>query len=159
MGLMLEQASPRLLGRGLAHWASPDKRPEARLATIALAGELRIPFTTGLLIGIGETPAERAETIALLAELAQAEHVQELIVQNFRAKPGTRMAAAPEPTMDELLRAVAVTRLACGPGPNVQAGTARATQSIAASWMAFALRWWCARDRIPRSSSPSGMST
>ena len=121
MGLMLEQASPRLLGRGEAHWASPDKRPEARLETIALAGELRIPFTTGLLIGIGETPAERAETIALVAELAQGEHVQELIVQNFRAKPDTRMAGAPEPTMEELLRAVAVTRLASGPGPNVQA--------------------------------------
>ena len=121
MGLMLEQASPRLLGRGEAHWASPDKRPEARLETIALAGELRIPFTTGLLIGIGETPAERAETIALVAELAQGEHVQELIVQNFRAKTDTRMAGAPEPTMEELLRAVAVTRLACGPGPNVQA--------------------------------------
>jgi FO synthase len=121
MGLMLEQTASRLLGRGEAHWASPDKRPEARLRTIELAGELRIPFTTGLLIGIGETLAERAETIALLAELAQREHVQELIVQNFRAKPGTRMAAAPEPTMEELLRAVAVTRLACGPGPNVQA--------------------------------------
>jgi FO synthase len=121
MGLMLEQSTPRLLGRDEAHWASPDKRPEARLETIALAGELDIPFTTGLLIGIGETVAERAATIAVLAELAQHEHVQELIVQNFRAKPGTRMAAAPEPTMEELLRAVAVTRLACGPRPNVQA--------------------------------------
>src|SRR5215472_2237401 len=121
MGLMLEQSTPRLLGRDGAHWASPDKRPEARLETIALAGELDIPFTTGLLIGIGETLAERAGTIAVLADLAQREHVQELIVQNFRAKPGTRMAAAPEPTMEELLRAVAVTRLACGPRPNVQA--------------------------------------
>jgi len=121
MGLMLEQASPRLLGRGEAHWASPDKRPEARVATIALAGELRVPFTTGLLIGIGETLRERAETIALLAELASGAHVQELIVQNFRAKPGTRMADAPEPTMEDLLRAVAVTRLACGARPNVQA--------------------------------------
>ncbi len=120
-GLMLEQASSRLLRRGEAHWASPDKRPEARLETIRLAGALDVPFTTGLLIGIGETLAERAETIALLAELAQADHVQELIVQNFRAKQGTRMAAAPEPSVDELLRAVAVTRLACGPAPNVQA--------------------------------------
>jgi len=120
-GLMLEQASSRLLARGEAHWASPDKRPEARLETIRLAGELDVPFTTGLLIGIGETLDERAATIALLAGLAQQEHVQELIVQNFRAKPETRMADAPEPTMDDLLRAVAVTRLACGPGPNVQA--------------------------------------
>jgi FO synthase len=118
---MLEQSTPRLIGRGEAHWASPDKRPAARLRTIELAGELRIPFTTGLLIGIGETLSERAETIALLAELAQREHVQELIVQNFRAKPGTRMVDAPEPDMDELLRAVAVTRLACGPASNVQA--------------------------------------
>jgi FO synthase len=120
-GLMLEQASPRLLERGQAHWASPDKRPAARLETIRLAGELDIPFTTGLLIGIGETLEERAETIALLAGLAQAPHVQEVIVQNFRAKPGTRMAAAPDPSLEELLRAAAVTRLACGPGPNIQA--------------------------------------
>jgi FO synthase len=120
-GIMLEQASTRLLGRDLAHWASPDKRPAARLETIRLAGELDIPFTTGLLIGIGETLPERAETIAAVASLAQSEHIQEVIVQNFRAKPGTRMADAPEPDMDQLLRAVAVTRLACGPRPNVQA--------------------------------------
>jgi FO synthase len=120
-GLMLEQASTRLLQRGQAHWQSPDKRPDARLTTIRLAGELNVPFTTGLLIGIGETRRERAETIALVAGLAQDEHVQEVIVQNFRAKEGTRMAGAPEPDMAELLRAVAVTRLACGPGPNVQA--------------------------------------
>lgn len=120
-GLMLEQATPRLMARGEAHWASPDKRPAARLETIRFAGELNVPFTTGLLIGIGETIEERAETIALLAELAQAAHVQELIVQNFRAKPGTLMAGGEEPTMDELLRAVAVTRLAAGPRPNIQA--------------------------------------
>jgi FO synthase len=120
-GLMLEELSTRLLGRDQAHWASPDKRPAARLETIRLAGELDIPTTTGLLIGIGETLEERAQTIATVAGLAQAEHVQEVIVQNFRAKPGTRMAAAPEPDMEELLRAVAVTRLAAGPGPNVQA--------------------------------------
>ena len=120
-GLMLEQTSSRLLEMDLAHWASPDKRPAARLETVRLAGELDIPFTTGLLIGIGETLVERAETIAAVASLAQSEHVQEVIVQNFRAKAGTRMAAASEPSMDELLRAVAVTRLACGPRPNVQA--------------------------------------
>ncbi|MBO0683283.1 MAG: 7,8-didemethyl-8-hydroxy-5-deazariboflavin synthase CofG, partial [Candidatus Dormibacteraeota bacterium] len=120
-GLMLEQLSPRLLGRDLAHWASPDKRAAGRLETVRLAGELDIPMTTGLLIGIGETLEERAETIATAAGLAQAEHVQEVIVQNFRAKPGTRMAVSPEPDMEELLRAVAVTRLACGAGPNVQA--------------------------------------
>jgi FO synthase len=120
-GLMLEQVSPRLLERDQAHWASPDKRPERRFETVRLAGELDVPFTTGFLFGIGETLLERAETIAVVAELAQQEHVQEVIVQNFRAKPGTRMEAAPEPTMEELLRAVAVTRLAAGPRVNVQA--------------------------------------
>src|SRR5207237_1953333 len=125
-GIMLEQTSTRLLGRELAHWASPDKRPAARLETIRLAGELDIPFTTGLLIGIGETLAERAETISAVASLARSEHVQEVIVQNFRAKPGTRMAEAAEPGMEELLRAVAVTRLACGPRPNVPAPPNRA---------------------------------
>jgi FO synthase len=120
-GLMLEQLSPRLLERGQAHWASPDKRLEPRLGTIALAGELQVPFTTGLLIGIGETVFERAETIACLAGFAEQEHVQELIVQNFRAKPGTLMEKAPEPSLEELLRAVAVTRLAAGPGINIQA--------------------------------------
>ena len=120
-GLMLEQTSERLLGRGEAHWASPDKRPEARLETIRLAGELDIPFTTGILIGIGESLQERAETIAGLAGLARSEHIQELIVQNFRAKPGTRMAAAPEPSLEELLRACAVTRIAAGARVNIQA--------------------------------------
>jgi len=120
-GLMLEQASTRLLQRGQAHWASPDKQPQARLETIRLAGELKVPFTTGLLIGIGETLKERAETIARLAAVADGDQVQELIVQNFRAKPDTLMAGAPEPDMEELLRAIAVTRLACGPKANIQA--------------------------------------
>jgi FO synthase len=120
-GLMLEQVSTRLLARDEAHWASPDKRPGSRLKTIQLAGELEIPFTTGLLIGIGETLAERAETIAALADLVQLPHIQELIVQNFRAKRGTRMAGAPEPSLEDLLRAVAVTRLAAGAAANIQA--------------------------------------
>jgi len=120
-GLMLEQTSTRLFQRGQAHWASPDKQPQARLETIRLAGDLKVPFTTGLLIGIGETLKERAETIARLAAVADGEQVQELIVQNFRAKPDTLMAGAPEPDMEELLRAIAVTRLACGPKANIQA--------------------------------------
>ena len=120
-GIMLEQVTPRLMERDQAHWASPDKRAEARIETIRLAGELDIPFTTGILIGIGESLEERAETIAVLAGLAQQEHVQELIVQNFRAKPDIRMAGAPEPSLEDLLRAVAVTRLAAGPRVNVQA--------------------------------------
>ena len=120
-GLMIEQSTSRLLGRDQAHWASPDKRPEHRIETIRLAGELQVPFTTGLLIGIGETMAERAETIAALAELAGGEHIQELIVQNFRAKAGTRMASAAEPTQEEFLRAIAVMRIAAGPRANIQA--------------------------------------
>ncbi|HVB77811.1 MAG TPA: 5-amino-6-(D-ribitylamino)uracil--L-tyrosine 4-hydroxyphenyl transferase CofH [Candidatus Nitrosotalea sp.] len=120
-GLMLEQLSERLLERGQAHWASPDKRPAARLATIALAGELDIPFTSGLLIGIGETLEERAETMATLAQLSLQDHVQELIVQNFRAKPGTAMAAALEPTTEDLQRSIAVLRLACPDHVNIQA--------------------------------------
>ncbi len=120
-GLMLEQVTDRLLERGEAHWASPDKVASRRLETIRQAGELNIPFTTGLLLGIGETLAERSQTIACLAELSDQEHIQELIVQNFRAKPDTAMSSAPEPTFEDLLRTVAATRLAAGPTANVQA--------------------------------------
>ncbi|MDQ6692381.1 MAG: 5-amino-6-(D-ribitylamino)uracil--L-tyrosine 4-hydroxyphenyl transferase CofH [Candidatus Dormibacteraeota bacterium] len=131
-GLMLEQASTRLLQRGEAHWASPDKAPAARLATIRFAGELSVPFTTGLLIGIGETLNERAETIAVLGELAGQDHVQELIVQNFRAKADTPMAQSQEPGFEALLRAVAVTRLAAGPRANIQAPPNLSPQSYSA---------------------------
>jgi len=120
-GLMLEQVTDRLLGRGLAHWASPDKRSDKRVATIRAAGELDFPFTTGLLVGIGETLRERAETIAAIAELSDLPHVQEVIVQNFQPKPGTGMAAHPAPGQDEFLRAIAVTRLACAARVSVQA--------------------------------------
>ena len=120
-GLMLEQVSERLLGRGEAHWASPDKRPAARAAVVREAARQDVPFTTGLLLGIGETRRELAETIAALAELAEAEAVQEVIVQNFRAKPGTPMAAHPEPSLEDLLRVIAVTRLALPPRVHLQA--------------------------------------
>jgi FO synthase len=104
MGLMLETCSERLSERGAPHFGSPDKLPAARLETIALAGELAVPFTTGILIGIGETRAERVEALEAIAALhARYGHVQEVIVQNFRAKPGTKMAAHPEPSLDELL--------------------------------------------------------
>lgn len=104
MGLMLETASVRLSAQGLPHHGSPDKLPEARLETIRLAGELAVPFTTGILIGIGETREERLEALEAIAALHERYgHVQEVIVQNFRAKPGTRMAAHPEPSLDELL--------------------------------------------------------
>jgi FO synthase len=103
MGLMLETSSERLSARGGPHFGSPDKLPAARLETIRLAGELDVPFTTGILIGIGETRAERIEALEQVAALHEGYgHIQEVIVQNFRAKTGTKMAAHPEPSLDEL---------------------------------------------------------
>ena len=122
MGLMLESAAERLCQRGGPHFGSPDKRPERRLATLRSAGELRVPMTTGLLIGIGETRRERIESLLALRELHDAHgHLQELIIQNFRAKPGTRMAKAPEPALEEQLWTIAVARLLFGPGMSIQA--------------------------------------
>jgi FO synthase len=122
MGLMLETTSERLSARGGPHYGSPDKLPAARLATIHAAGEARVPFTTGILIGIGETRAERIEALRAIRDLAERYgHVQEVIVQNFRAKPGTRMAAAPEPALDDLLWTIAVARLVLGAHAHVQA--------------------------------------
>jgi FO synthase len=122
MGLMLETASNRLSERGGPHFGSPDKAPARRLATLRTAGELRIPMTTGLLIGIGETRRERIESLLSLREIHETHgHLQELIIQNFRAKPGTKMAAAPEPAMEEQLWTVAVTRLLFGPRMSIQA--------------------------------------
>src|SRR5580765_6564348 len=116
MGAMLETTSERLSVRGGPHFGSPDKAPAARLATIAAAGEERVPFTTGVLIGIGETRAERLAALRAIRDLAERYgHVQEVIVQNFRAKPGTRMVAAPEPPLDELLWTIAVARILLGP--------------------------------------------
>ena len=122
MGIMLETTATRLSARGGPHWASPDKDPERRLATIAAAGELRIPFTSGLLIGIGETREERLEALRALGDLHDRYgHVQEVIVQNFRAKPGTRMADHPEPTLDDHLWTIAAARIVLGPRAHVQA--------------------------------------
>ena len=122
MGLMLESASDRLTQRGGPHFGSPDKVPARRLATLRIAGELRVPMTTGLLIGIGETREERIESLLALREIHAAHgHLQELIIQNFRAKPGTRMARAPEPSLEEQLWTIAVTRLLFGPGMSIQA--------------------------------------
>ncbi len=121
-GIMVEQTSERLLGRSLAHWASPDKVPARRLATLDAAGRLRVPFTTGLLIGIGETIEERVDTLLAIRERHERHgHVQECIVQNFRAKPGTRMALAPEPPEDEMLATIALARLLLPPDMTVQA--------------------------------------
>jgi FO synthase len=122
MGLMLETTAERLSQRGGPHFGSPDKLPSARLETLRAAGEARVPFTTGILIGIGETRGERLDALLAIRSLAEQHgHVQEVIVQNFRAKPGTRMAHAPEPPLEELLWTVAVARLVLGPGAHVQA--------------------------------------
>ena len=121
-GLMLETTAGRLAERGGPHWASPDKLPAARLATIEAAGAALVPFTTGILIGIGETRRERVEALLSIRELGERSgHVQEVIVQNFRAKPGTRMAAAPEPALEELLWTCAAARLLLGADWNIQA--------------------------------------
>ena len=121
MGIMLETASERLLGQGLAHDRAPDKVPARRLRTIALAGKLSIPFTTGILIGIGETHAERVEALLAIRDLHERYgHIQEVIVQNFRRKPGIPMRDHPEPEMDDLLRTAAVARLLLGPDMNIQ---------------------------------------
>jgi FO synthase len=122
MGIMLETASERLGARGMPHWASPDKAPARRLETIAAAGEARVPFTTGILIGIGETREERLEALLAIRELGERHgHVQEVIVQNFRAKPGTRMAGSPEPTLDDHLWTIAAARVLLGPDWRIQA--------------------------------------
>jgi FO synthase len=122
MGIMLESVSERLLGPGLAHDNAPDKVPARRLKTIALAGKLQIPFTTGILIGIGETPRERVDALAAIRDLHERYgHVQEVIVQNFRVKPSIPMRRAPEPAFADLLRTVAVARLLLGPDVNIQA--------------------------------------
>ena len=122
MGIMLESASPRLLGRGAAHWHAPDKDPALRLRTIEDAGRLSIPFTSGVLIGIGETLRERVDALfALRASAARYGHVQEVIVQSFRPKPDTAMRDHPAPTSEELLAAVAVARIVLPTRVHVQA--------------------------------------
>ena len=122
MGIMLETSAERLGERGGPHWASPDKIPARRLETIRLAGELRIPFTSGILIGIGETREERVEGLLALKALGEEHgHVQEVIVQNFRAKRGTRMASHPEPSLGEHLWTIAAARIVLGPDWHVQA--------------------------------------
>jgi len=122
MGIMLETTADRLSARGGPHWASPDKVPARRLETIRLAGELAIPFTSGILIGIGETREERIDALLALRALGEEHgHVQEIIVQNFRAKPGTRMAEHDEPSLDDHLWTIAAARLLLGSSWHVQA--------------------------------------
>jgi len=121
-GLMLETLSDRLSQRGGPHFGSPDKLPVRRLETIEAAGRARVPFTTGILIGIGATRQEQVESLLAIRELGERfGHVQEVIVQNFRAKPGTRMADAPEPLLEELLWTCAAARVLLGPEWSIQA--------------------------------------
>jgi len=122
LGLMLENVSPRLRGRGQVHQWAPDKEPARRLRMLREAGELQIPFTTGLLIGIGETLAERVDTLFAIRDLHRAYgHIQEVIVQPFRAKPTIGLADAPEPGAADVARTVAVARLVLDPEVSVQA--------------------------------------
>lgn len=122
MGLMLETIADRLGEAGGPHHGSPDKVPALRLATIEAAGRQAVPFTSGILIGIGETRAERIEAIAALRALhVRHGHLQEVIVQNFLPKPGTKMANAPAAEADELLWTIAVARLMLGPDMSIQA--------------------------------------
>jgi FO synthase len=122
LGLMLETVSPRLRGRGQVHQWAPDKEPALRLQMLREAGELRIPFTTGLLIGIGETLAERVETLLAIRDLHRAHgHIQEVIVQSFRAKPTIPRADGAEPDAADLARTIAVARLVLDAEVSVQA--------------------------------------
>ncbi|WP_176444279.1 bifunctional FO biosynthesis protein CofGH [Rhodococcoides kyotonense] len=123
MGMMLETTSRRLFEeKGQAHYGSPDKDPEVRLRTLTDAGRLNIPFTTGILVGIGETIRDRAESIMAIRKVHKAfGHVQEIIVQNFLAKPDTAMRQAPNAGMEEFLATIAVTRILVGPAMRIQA--------------------------------------
>ena len=122
MGIMLESVSPRLCEPGMPHHGSPDKVPALRLETMELAGRARVPFTTGILIGIGETRRERIESLLAIRAVHQRHgHIQEVIIQNFRAKPDTRMARAPEPDLEELVWTIAAARLIFGAGMSIQA--------------------------------------
>ena len=122
VGLMLENVSPRLMRDGLPHANAPDKVPALRLRTIEEAGKLSMGFTTGILIGIGETMEERVDSLFAIRTLHEKYgHIQEVIIQNFRSKPDIPMAAHPEPSLGDMLRTIAVARLILGPHMNVQA--------------------------------------
>jgi FO synthase len=122
MGIMLESTSLRLMEQGGCHFGSPDKDPAVRLETIRHAGELKIPFTSGILIGIGETRADRIESLLALRDLHEEfGHIQEIIIQNFRAKPNTKMADVPEPDLADLQWTIAIARVIFGADMSIQA--------------------------------------
>ena len=122
MGIMIESTSDRLTEKGMPHYGSPDKIPAVRLQTLDDAGAAKVPFTTGILIGIGETRTERIESLLAIREIHERHgHVQEIIVQNFRAKPETLMAQSPEPDLNDLLWTIAVARIIFGSEMSIQA--------------------------------------
>ena len=132
-GLMLEGLAPALCARGGPHYGSPDKNPTVRLDMIAAAGRLKIPFTSGILIGIGETRRERIKALLALRDLNdEYGHLQEIIIQNFRRKPGTKMADAPEPSLEELCWTIAAARIIFGAEANIQAPPNLSPRSIRA---------------------------
>jgi FO synthase len=121
MGLMLENISPRLLKKGQAHHGCPDKVPKLRMETMELAGEHRIPWTSGILVGIGETWEERIQSLFALKELDDNYgHLQEIIIQNFSPKPGIMMEKYPPPSFVDMIKLVAISRLVFGEGMNIQ---------------------------------------
>jgi len=121
-GIMLETSAERLCAKGQVHYGSPDKHPAARLRMLREAGELAVPFTSGILIGIGETREERIASLVALRDLhAEHGHLQEVIIQNFRAKPDTKMSRAAEPDLDDLRWTIAAARLLFGAEMNIQA--------------------------------------
>jgi 7,8-didemethyl-8-hydroxy-5-deazariboflavin synthase CofG subunit len=121
MGLMLENSSPRLMEPGMPHYNCPDKEPSARIATIEAAGKAKVPFTTGILVGIGETPAEVVDSLFVLAELADRwGNIQEIIIQNFQPKADTLMRRRAAPEVAYFAAVVAVARWIFGPQMNLQ---------------------------------------
>ncbi|MDG3012722.1 bifunctional FO biosynthesis protein CofGH [Rhodococcus sp. D2-41] len=144
MGMMLETTSTRLFTeKGQCHHGSPDKDPAVRLRTLTDAGRLNVPFTTGILVGIGETVADRAESLHAIRKSHKAfGHVQEVIVQNFRAKPDTAMRDTPDADLDEYLATIAVARLLLGPGMRIQAPPNLVSASECAALLAAGVDDW-----------------
>ena len=121
MGMMLETTSEKILKKGGAHYKCPDKVPSIRIRTIKTAGELRVPFTTGILIGIGETWDDRINSILKINSMYKKYgHIQEVIIQNFRAKIGISMENFPEPSLNEMLRTIAISRIILEPEISIQ---------------------------------------
>ena len=144
MGMMLETTSRRLFeNRGEAHYGSPDKDPEVRLRTLTDAGRLSIPFTTGVLVGIGETLPERAETLHAIRKVhKEFGHIQEVIVQNFRAKEHTAMGSAPDADIDDFVATIATARLVLGPKMQIQAPPNLVSRSECLSLLAAGVDDW-----------------